>query len=288
LRDSSLMVRAWAPLTTLRHNVPCGAMNSRIRDCLVRCLLLAATTSSSAFAAERQASLSVGVASNMKPAFEEIVREYQARHRGISVIPIYGASGTFLAQISNGAPLDLFLSADAEFPAKVVERGLADGKAFTYAYGKLVVWVPKSSPLDLDAKGFAALADPSVRKIAMANPEVAPYGRAAREALEKAGLLRQLQDRIVYGQNVSQAAQFVQSGNAQAGLVPLSLANVPPLSVDGRAWIVPASDYAPIEQAGVILKSSAHLALARELVSFITGRDGAKILEKHGYVLPTR
>ena len=136
-----------------------------------------------------QRSVAVAVAANMKPAFEEIAARFQAAHPGVEVKATYGGSGNFFAQIANGAPFDLFLSADAEFPAKVAEKGLADGEAFTYAYGKLVVWVPRSSKIDLDGKGLAALTDPSVQKIAIASPEVAPYGRAAKAALEQAGVV---------------------------------------------------------------------------------------------------
>ncbi|HVI96819.1 MAG TPA: molybdate ABC transporter substrate-binding protein [Anaeromyxobacter sp.] len=235
-----------------------------------------------------QRSVAVAVAANMKPAFEELAARFQATHPGVEVKATYGASGNFFAQIANGAPFDLFLSADAEFPARVVEKGLADGKAFTYAYGKLVVWVPKSSKIDLDGKGLAALTDPSVQKIAIASPEVAPYGRAAKAALEKAGLYQTLKDRIVTGQSVSQTAQFVQSGNAQAGFVPLSLARTPPLSEQGRAWPVPPSSYARIEQAGVVVKGAKEAALARELAAFIAGAGARDVLERYGYDLPAR
>ena len=232
--------------------------------------------------------VAVAVAANMKPAFEELAARFQAAHPGVEVKATFGASGNFFAQIANGAPFDLFLSADAEFPARVVEKGLADGKAFTYAYGKLVVWVPKSSKIDLDGKGLAALTDPSVQKIAIASPEVAPYGRAAKAALEKAGLYQTLKDRIVTGQSVSQTAQFVQSGNAQAGFVPLSLARTPPLSEQGRAWPVPPSSYARIEQAGVVVKGAKEAALARELAAFIAGAGARDVLERYGYDLPAR
>jgi molybdate transport system substrate-binding protein len=167
-----------------------------------------------------------------------------------------------------------------------VEKGLADGKAFTYAYGKLVVWVPRGSKLDLDGKGLAALADPSVQKIAIANPEVAPYGRAAKTALEKAGLWEKLRDRIVMGQNVSQAAQFVQSGNAQAGFVPLSLARTPLLSEQGRSWAVPPASYERIEQAGVVIKGAKEAALAGELAALVMGDGARDVLERYGYDLP--
>ena len=257
----------------------------QLRRVLVAALALATPALASAQARSR---LTVAVAANMKPAFEEIAARFQARHPGVEVESTYGASGNFFAQIANGAPFDLFLSADAEYPAKVVEKGLADGKAFAYAYGKLVVWVPKDSKLDLERKGLAALTDPSVRRIAIANPDVAPYGRAAKSALEKAGLHGRLKDRIVMGQSVSQAAQFVQSGNAQVGFVSLSLAKTPPLSVEGRSYTVPPSSYERIEQAGVVLKGAREAALARELAAFMVGDGARDVLERYGYDLPAR
>lgn len=255
-----------------------------------RCALVLAAalaTPGAAFPAP-QRSVAVAVAANLRPAFEEIAARFERANPGVEVKATFGASGIFFAQISNGAPFDLFLSADAEYPARFVEKGLAEGNAFTYAYGKLVVWVPRGSALDLEAKGLAALADPSVQRIAIANPEVAPYGRAARSALEKAGLYPRLKDRLVMGQNVSQAAQFVQSGNAQAGFISLSLARSPPLSEQGRAWPVPPSSYERIEQAGVVLKGAREAGLARELAAFLGGPAAKEALERYGYDLPSR
>ncbi len=257
----------------------------------VRRLLLVALTVAAPVLVSAQAgprSVAVAVAANMKPAFEEIAVRFQTKHPGVQVKATYGASGNFFAQIANGAPFDLFLSADADFPAKVVEKGFADGKAFTYAYGKLVIWVPKGSKVDLEGKGLAALTDPSVQKIAIANPEVAPYGRAAKAALAKAGLHDRLKDRIVMGQSVSQAAQFVQSGNAQAGFIPLSLTLVPPLSDAGHAWPVPTSSHERIEQAGVVVKGAKEVALARELAAFVAGDGARDVLERYGYDLPAK
>jgi molybdate transport system substrate-binding protein len=238
--------------------------------------------------ATEQRSISVAAAANMKPAFEEIAALFQARNPGVEVRSTFGASGTFFAQIANGAPFDLFLSADAEYPAKMVEQGLVDGSAFPYAYGKLVVWVPNGSKLDLDGRGLAGLVDPSVQKIAIANPDVAPYGRAARAALEKAGIHEALRGRIVMGQNVNQAAQFAQSGNAQAAFVPLSLARAPPLSVEGRFWVVPPASYPRVEQSGVVLKGAKQPALARELAAFMVGGAARRVLERYGYDLPEK
>ncbi|OFX22687.1 MAG: molybdate ABC transporter substrate-binding protein [Anaeromyxobacter sp. RBG_16_69_14] len=230
--------------------------------------------------------VSVAVAANLKPAFEEIAAEWKAKNHGVEVRATYGSSGNFFSQIANGAPFDLFLAADAEFPARVVEKGLAEGKAFTYAYGKLVVWVPKGSPLDFDRRGLAAVTDPTVKRIAIASPQLAPYGRAAQAALQAAGVYDAVKDRIVLGQTVSQAAQFVESGNAQIGFLPQSLASVPPLSDEGRSWLVPPSIYPRIEQAGVVLKGAKSATLARALAAFITGAAGRAALEKHGYALP--
>jgi molybdate transport system substrate-binding protein len=249
--------------------------------------LLALLASGPGLAGESR-TLTVAAAANLKPALEEIAARFQASHPGVEVKLTFGASGAFLAQVANGAPFDLFLSADAEFPARAVEQGLADGRPFTYAIGRLAIWVPRDSGLDLERDGLAALADPSVRRIAMANPEVAPYGRAARAALEKAGLYARLEDRVVLGQSVSQAAQFAQSGNAQAAFLPLSLVRVPPLSVEGRWWVLPAGSHPPIEQAGVVLKASRRPALARELAAFLGSDEARQVLVRLGYALPAR
>jgi molybdate transport system substrate-binding protein len=252
------------------------------------CLFAASMLLSAAVPAAETRSLAVAVAANMKPAFEEIAARFQAANPGVEVRATYGASGVFFAQIANGAPFDLFLSADAGFPARVVAEGLAEGKAFTYAIGRLVVWVPNDSKVDLAGKGLRALLDPSVQKIAIANPEVAPYGRAARQALERAGLEAALAGRIVTGQSVAQAAQFVEGGSAQAGFLPLSLALAPPLSVTGRTWPVPSTTHDPIEQAGVVLRGARQPALARELAAFLVGDAARGVLARHGYDLPPR
>lgn len=251
-------------------------------------LLTASLTVPAPASAAEPRSISVAAAASMKPAFEEITKLFQAKNPGVEVKSTFGASGTFFAQIANGAPFDLFLSADSGYPAKMVEQGLADGEAFPYAHGKLVVWVPKSSTLDLDGKGLAALADPSVQRIAIANPNVAPYGRAAKSAMEKAGVFSAVKDRIVMGQNVNQAAQFVQSEAAQAAFLPLSLASVPPLSEQGRAWLVPSDMYPRVEQAGVVIKGTKQPALARELAAFMLGDAARGVLARYGYELPGR
>jgi molybdate transport system substrate-binding protein len=249
---------------------------------------LAALSLPAVASAAEQRSISVAAAANLKPALEEIAARFEAGHPGVEVRRTYGASGVFLAQLTNGAPFDLFLSADAELPARAAGQGLAVGRPFTYAYGRLVVWVPAGSRIDLEGKGLAALADPAVRKIAIANPEVAPYGRAARAAIEAAGVLDRLKDRIVVGQSVSQAAQFAQSGNAQAAFLPLSLARASPLAEEGRSWNVPPATYPRIEQAGIVVKGTRQPALAGELAAFLQGDVAREVLARHGYELPAR
>ncbi len=232
--------------------------------------------------------LAVAAAANLRPALEEVAAAFRAHRPGADVRATYGASALLLTQIANGAPFDLFLSADADYPAQLVARGLADGAAFTYAVGELVVWVPSGSPLELDRRGLAALADPRAQRIALPNPETAPYGRAAREALSRAGLWASLQPRLVLGQSVAQAASFAHSGNAQAAFLPRSLAASPPLAGEGRAWPVPASSHAPILQAGAVLKGARDPELARALAAFLASDEARAILAKHGYALPAR
>lgn len=232
--------------------------------------------------------LTVAAAANMKPALEHLVEGFVAAHHGVEVRASYGASGTFAAQIRNGAPYDLFLSADAELPARLAADGLADGAPFTYALGTLVLWVPNGSPLDLGKAGLAALADPSVRKVAIANPALAPYGAAAVEALRSSGLEAAVRGKLVQGQSVAQAAQFALSGNAQAALLPLSLAQAPPLSGAGRHLVVPPASHRPIEQAGLVLAASREKALARSFARWLLGPPGREVLARSGYALPPR
>ncbi len=231
--------------------------------------------------------LLVAAAANLKGALGEAAAGFQAANPGVDVRVTYGSSGNFHAQILNGAPFDLFVSADEVYPRKLEEAGLAVGEPFTYATGKLVLWVPKSSPLDVERQGLGALLDPSVRRIAIANPALAPYGRAARAALESAGLHQRLESRLVLGESVTQAAQFAQSGSAEAALLPLSLVLAPPLSTEGRHVLVPAGTYPPIVQAGVVLAGAKEPKLASAFARWLLGPDGRAILEKYGYGPPS-
>lgn len=228
--------------------------------------------------------LSVAVAANLKPAMQELARAFEAARPGVEVRVTAGASGTFFAQISAGAPFDLFFSADRDYPRRIVEAGLAEPEV-VYAVGRLVVWVPAGSPLDVARSGLAALAAPAARKIAIANPALAPYGRAAEAALRAAGVYEAVKDRLVLGQSVAQAAQFAQSGAADAALLPASLAALPELA-SGIAVPVPPATHPPLEQSAVVLRAARDPALARAFLELVAGPPGREILRRHGYDLP--
>jgi molybdate transport system substrate-binding protein len=192
----------------------------------------------------------------------------------------YGSSGNFYAQIRNQAPFDIFLSADAEYPRKLIAEGIgARDSLFVYAAGRIVVWVPASSPLD----PATALRAASVRHIAIANPQHAPYGRAAEAALRSLGLYDSIAGKLVLGEDVAQTLEFVQSGAADVGIVALSLALAPPVRGQGRYWEVPGTAYPKIEQGGVVLKDS---QAAREFRSFLLGAGARRILKQYGFSLP--
>jgi molybdate transport system substrate-binding protein len=217
---------------------------------------------------------------------EEVRAELQRAETGLTLEVAYGSSGTFFAQLANGAPFDLFLSADISYPRELASRGLTlPGTEFIYALGHLVLWVPASSPLDVDM-GFDVLFDPGVMHVSLANPEHAPYGRAAEAALRRAGVYERLEGKIVLGENVSQALQFVQSGAAQAGIVALSLAAAPVVRDAGRFWAVPAEWHPPLEQGGVIMREARNPDAARAVRAFLLGPAGRDLLRRFGFVTP--
>jgi molybdate transport system substrate-binding protein len=229
----------------------------------------------------------VAAASDLQFAFAEMTTGFTKRHPDIAVNVIYGSSGNFYTQLASEAPFDLFLSADRDYPRKLVEQGKAVKETeFQYAVGRLVVWVPNGSPLDLDKLGLRATADVGVKKVAIANPRHAPYGRAAEAALKHAGVYDQVKARLVLGENISQSAQFVESGAADVGLIALSLALAPTLKERGRYWEVPAEAHPRLDQGGVELTWAKDKAATKALREFLTGADGRAVLRKYGFRLP--
>ena len=231
--------------------------------------------------------VTVAAASDLTFAMNEIAANFE-KATGCTVRLSMGSSGNFLTQIENGAPFDVFFSADIAYPKKLETEGLAAlGTTYLYAIGKIVLWTRKDSRVDV-SKGFSALRDPAVQKIAIANPEHAPYGRAAEEALRKAGVYDAVKDRLVLGENISQAAEFVESGNADAGIVALSLALSPAMKEKGRAWNIPEKLYTPIEQGAVVLRAAGNSQGAQQFLNYIKMPATAALLERYGFVLPAK
>jgi molybdate transport system substrate-binding protein len=229
----------------------------------------------------------VAAASDLASVFPEVATRFQ-KETGKRVRINYGSSGQFLLQIENGAPIDVFFSADVQYPQRLQSEGLAvPNSLYKYAVGKLVLYVPNRSPLN-PALGLRVLLSPQVARIAIANPQHAPYGRAAAEALKKEGLYTQLQSKLIMGENISQTAQFIQSGNADAGLIALSLAMSPAMRSAGRYAEVPASDYAPLEQAAVILKRSKDKSTAAQFLDFIRRPEIVQLLSQYGFTPPAK
>ena len=225
-------------------------------------------------------------AAHLRFALDDLTKEFHGKYLATRTNVTYGSSGNLFAQLQSGAPFDVFFSADIAYPQKLAEKGLAADGVFLYAIGRIVVWVPKNSPLDVDKLGIKTLLEPSVRKIAVANPEDAPYGRAAVAAMKALNVYDKVASRVAYAENIAQTGQFVQSGAADAGILALSLAVAPKMQDAGRFWQVPLDAYPHIEQGGVILKSSKNLEMARSFRDFVLGDHGREVLERYGFALP--
>jgi molybdate transport system substrate-binding protein len=231
--------------------------------------------------------ITVAAAADLSTALPEIVAAY-TKHTRQTVKLSFGSSGNLTNQIQNGAPFDVFFSADESYPAQLIASGLAHKDSlYRYAIGRLVLWTPNELPLDLQKLGMQALLDPSIKKIAIANPLHAPYGRVAEAALRHFGVYDQIAPKLVLGENISQAAQFVESGNAQAGLIALSHALSPALKDKGHYWTVPVDAYPTLNQAVVLLSKSKHPEAARKFLDFVKSPEGTSLLKNYGFSLPT-
>src|SRR3989441_12314477 len=230
--------------------------------------------------------VSVAAAADLNFAFKEIVADFEKKTGNMVKLSL-GSSGNFFAQISNGAPFDLYFSADIAYPKKLEEAGLAElGTLYMYAVGRIVVWVPKGSPIDVASFGIKALQHPSIKRIAIANPKHAPYGRAAVGAMEHFKVHDAVKDKLVLGENISQTAQFVQTGGADIGIIALSLAVAPAMKETGTYWEVPLEAYPRLEQGAVVLKAAKDVKTARAFLDFIKGPEGATVLKRYGFFLP--
>jgi molybdate transport system substrate-binding protein len=224
----------------------------------------------------------VAAAADLKFALSEVASAYE-NQAGVKIETTYGSSGNLFSQLQNGAPFDLFFSADIEYPRKLEAAGLAEpGTIYMYAVGRIAIWMPADAKVDVSKHGWDALLDPSVQKIAIANPEHAPYGRAAITALRKSGIYDRVKAKLVFGENISQAAQFVQSGSAQAGILAMSLALSPAMR-DGNRWEIPQQDYEPIEQRAAVLKNAVNKKAALAFLEYVKSEAGKRTLEKYGF-----
>ena len=226
--------------------------------------------------------ITVAAAADLQFAMEDVAARFQ-KETGKTAKLIYGSSGNFFQQIQSGAPFDMFFSANLDYPKKLEAAGLTEpGSYYQYAKGKIVIWVRNESKLDLSS-GMKVLLDPSVKKIAVANPQHAPYGQAAVAAMQKENIYERVKDKFVLGENISQTASFVVSGSADAGIVALSLALSPNMKDKGRYAEIPADEYPPIEQACVILGSSKNKETARQFLSFVKTTAIGDVLKSYGF-----
>jgi molybdate transport system substrate-binding protein len=249
-------------------------------------LVLLLTACGTGASSDERTVVRVAAAADLTFALAEVAEVVAVEHPGVELAVTYGSSGTFLQQIGNGAPFDLYLSADLAYPRRLVADGLAeDDDLFAYAVGRLVLWTLDPSRVDVDA-GLAGLADPAVRRVAVANPEHAPYGQAAMAALAGAGVVESVRPRLVLGENVAQAAEFVQNGGADAGVVALSLVLSDPLRDVGRWSEVPLEAFPRLEQGGVVLAGARDPAAARAVRDTLLGARGRAVLERYGFALP--
>jgi molybdate transport system substrate-binding protein len=229
----------------------------------------------------------IAAASDLNFAFKELVQVFEQK-TGDHVKLSLGSSGNFFSQIQNGAPYDLYFSADIRYPQKLIESGHGVPESlYRYAIGRIVVWVPNVSTLKVEQRGLQALVDPAARKVAIANPKHAPYGRAAVAAMEHERLYNTVKDKLVLGENILQAAQFVESGAADVGIIALSLALAPPMKATGRYWEIPAEAHPPIEQGAVQLKGAQQPVLAEKFLEFLKGSEGRTIMTRYGFVAPS-
>jgi len=225
----------------------------------------------------------VAAAADLKFCMDELVATYQREHAGVQIDVSYGSSGNFATQIEQGAPFDLFFSADVSYPRALQQKGLTGGEPSVYAIGRLVLW---SATRDATKLSVADLAHADIGKVAIANPQHAPYGKRAEEALHAAGVWEAVQPKLVLGENIAQTAQFAASGNADVGLIALSLALNPELARQGGYALVPESLHQPLQQAFVLTQHGADNVAAKAFAEYVQGAPARALMASYGFALP--
>jgi molybdate transport system substrate-binding protein len=244
--------------------------------------LLASEAFLFAFSAHAE-SLTIAAAADLKFAMDDLLVVFRKANPNDTVVVSYGSSGQFHTQIQQGAPFDMFFSADISFPRELAKRGLATAEPKPYALGRIVLW---SSTLDATQMSLANLADPKIKHIAIANPKHAPYGKRAEEALRAAGVWDTVKPKLVFGENIAQTAQFVSTGNAQIGIVALSLALNAGLAEKGGYWLIPDTLHQPLEQGYITTQRAASNPVAKRFADFISSKPARVVLTRYGFVLP--
>ena len=257
-------------------------MVRNLLDCLLALCLLIGLPS----AAAAQRPPTIAAAANLNFALTEIAKQFE-QAQGTRVEMVFGASGTLTRQIQDGAPFEMFLAADEEFPNRLSGAGLTRDPGVVYAVGRLVIFAPAGSPLTVDERldGLGRLVKTGkVSRFAIANPDVAPYGRAAEAVLRKRGLWDALRPNLVFGDSITQAAQFATTGNAAGGLMAYSLVLSPGLAERGKYALIPDADYPPLRQRMVLLKRAG--AVAAQFYAYLQGNSARATLRKHGFAVP--
>jgi molybdate transport system substrate-binding protein len=227
--------------------------------------------------------ITIAAAADLKFAMDEIVNSFKKSRPGNEVDVIYGSSGKFHTQIQQGAPYDLYFSADIAYPRELAKQGLAASEVKSYAFGRIVLW---SNSMDATKMTLASLTDPRIIRIAIANPKHAPYGKRAEEALRASGLWDKVQSKLVFGENITHTAQFVQTGNAQVGIIALSLAINPELAKRGSFYLIPDKLHNPLEQGFIITKLGANKPQAKQFAEYMGSKQARDVMTKYGFVLP--
>jgi molybdate transport system substrate-binding protein len=237
------------------------------------------------FDGHSQEQITIAAASDLIYCIDELNKAFESVRKGVTIRTSNGSSGNFFAQIQNGAPFDIFLSADLHYPQELIASGMADRESLTvYAAGRIVLWTA-APEIDV-SKGLEVLRSPGVRRIAIANPEHAPYGRAAKSALEKAGLWQAVKPKLVFGDNIAQAKQFVQTGNADIGVLALSLVLAPVMKGIGAYWLIPQDTYPRLDQAAVLTARGRNNPAARAYLAFLRSPAAREIFEHFGFFMP--
>lgn len=227
--------------------------------------------------------ITIAAAADLKFAMDEIVAIFGKARPDDQVEVIYGSSGKFHTQIQQGAPYDLYFSADISFPRTLARAGFAASEVKPYALGRIVLW---SATLDASTMTLASLVDPDIARIAVANPKHAPYGRRAVEALKRAGVYGKVEPKLVYGENIAHTVQYVQTGTVQVGIIALSLALNPELARRGGYWLIPDTLHEPLEQGYIITRRAQGNALAQRFADYMGSKSAGAVLFRYGFVIP--